>query len=516
MPIDLEDFETRVIVRQLELADFDAVVALQLACFPKMQPWEPTQFASQIERFPQGQVGIEIDEQLVATASCLIVDESDYSAWNDWSRISANGTIENHDPDGDTLYGIEIQVHPEFRGMRLARRLYEARKQLCRECNLARILIGGRIPGYAAHKDKMSAPVYVEAVMARRFIDPVLTTQLANGFVLKQLVPDYLPSDEDSSGYATMLEWSNLEYVPRSTTARARQRTDRVRVSTVQYPMRAIHSFDEFAQQVRFYVDTASDYNADFLLFPELFTLQLLSLTKGSQPGEAARVLAGFTPDYLDLCHDLAVKYNVNIIGGSQFEIQDDGKLLNVAYLFRRDGSLARQPKLHVTPSESRWWGVQGGDTLEAFDTDRGPIGILICYDVQFPELARVLANDGARLLFVPYNTNDRYGHNRVTLCARARCVENHLFAVTAGCVGALPGVENADIHAAQSGVYTPSDVTFARDGIAALASENVEQILVQDVDLDAARRHMRSGTVKNLADRRTDLFQVHFKGRLV
>jgi predicted amidohydrolase len=77
-----------------------------------------------------------------------------------------------------------------------------------------------------------------------------------------------------------------------------------------------------------------------------------------------------------------------------------------------------------------------------------------------------------------------------------------------------LPWVENDDVHYAQSGVYTPSDVSFARDGIAAEASPNIETVLVHGLDAEALRRHRREGTVQNWNDRRTDLYRVEWKGQ--
>ena len=71
-----------------------------------------------------------------------------YAEWHDWREIADGGFIRNHNTEGNTLYGIEIMVDPEYRGMRLARRLYDARKKLAREKNLMRIVLGGRIPGF--------------------------------------------------------------------------------------------------------------------------------------------------------------------------------------------------------------------------------------------------------------------------------------------------------------------------------------------------------------------------------
>ncbi len=507
--IDLSEFETRILLRRLRLEDYDEVVRLQLRCFPKMEPWRLDQLESQIQIFPEGQIVIEMDGQIVASSGSLVVDYSDYKDWNDWRELSDNGYIKNHDPEGDTLYGIEIMVHPEFRGMKLARRLYDARKELCRDMNLARMMIGGRIPGYGEHKDALTAHEYVERVMEKALFDPVLTAQLSNGFQLRQLVPDYLPSDEDSGGFATCMEWPNLDYRPPKS-ARVRRAVDAVRVALVQYQMRRIASFDEFEQQCEFFVDVASDDKADFLLFPQLFTLQLLSVVHTPDPGRAARALAELTPRYLELFSDLALRYNVNIVGGSQFTVEGE-QLYNISYLFRRDGTLGKQYKIHTSPNETRWWGVQGGDVVEVFDTDRGRIAVLIGYDVEFPELGRIAASKGAKILFVPFNTSDRYGYLRVKYCAQARSIENHVYVVTAGCVGNLPFVQNADIHIARSGIFTPSDIAFARDGVAAETETNLETVLVHDLDTELLRRHHRSGTVRNWIDRRTDLYKLHW-----
>ncbi len=508
MSLDLTDFENQMVLRPLTEDDYDAVVALQAKCFPGMEPWTKAEFVSQIRTFPQGQVALVFEDALVASSASLIINYDDYAELHDWRTIADNGYITNHNPDGDTLYGIEMQVDPAYRGRKLARRMYAARKELCRDLGLARMIIGGRIPGYAEHKETLTPRQYVEAVTQGRMHDSVLTAQLANGFMLKALVPDYFASDEDSAGYATELEWVNLDYEARRPRGRGRRAVHTTRVATVQYEMRRVESFDDFAQQAEFFVDTASDYKADFVLFPELFTLQLLTVIQSERPGQAARALAEFTPAYLDLFTDLALRYNINIIGGSQFTVED-GHLFNVAYLFRRDGTLGRQKKIHVTPAEARWWGVQGGDKVEVFETDCGPIGIVICYDIEFPEQVRLLADVGVPLLFVPYNTADRHGHLRVTTCAKARCIENHLYVVTAGCVGNLPFTENADVHYARSGVYTPSDVSFARDGEAALADAGLETVLVHDLDLELVRRQRLRGTTTNWRDRRSDLYKV-------
>lgn len=510
--LPLEEFEREIQVRQLRPTDFDRLIEMQQLCFPGMQPWTIEQLDSQVRLFPEGQLVVEFEGQVVASAASLIVDFEDYNDWHDWKEIAGGGYIRNHDPEGDTLYGIEVMVHPDFRGLKLARRLYEARRELARRFNLARSIVGGRLPNYHKHADKLTAREYVDRVRDGQLYDPVLTTQTANGFVLKRLIPNYLPGDKESCGYATFLEWSNLDYVadPR----RRFLRVHNVRLAAVQYQMRTIKSVEEFEAQCEFFIDAASDYKSDFVVFPELMSTQMLSFLERevTRPQEAARKLAELTPRYLDFFTAMAIKYNVNIVGGSQFVVEGE-HLRNCAYLFHRDGGIDRQYKIHITPSERRWWGVTPGDAVEVFETDRGKVSIQICYDVEFPELTRIAAAKGAQIVFVPFNTNDRDGYLRVRTCAQARCIENHVYAVVSGCTGNLPFVENADVHYAQSGIFTPADVPFARDGVAAECTPNIETLVVRDVDIEQLRRHKLRGTVQNWNDRRKDLYRVRYKG---
>ena len=508
--LDLTDFETQLRVRELTMDDFDALVDMQGRCFPNMKPWLREHIESQVKHFPEGQLVVELEGRVVASSASLIVDFDDYDDWQNWREIADNGYISNHNQEGDTLYGIEIMVDPEYRGRKLARRLYEARKKLARRMNLKQIIIGGRIPGYGEHADEMSATEYVERVMAKELFDPVLTTQLSNGFDLRRLIPDYFPTDIQSRGYATFLVWTNLEHVEKG--PRRFRAVSRVRICVVQYQMRLIRKFKEFAKQVEFFCDVASEYESDFVVFPELMTTQLLPLVKAKRPGKQARQLAKFTPEYLELFTSLAVKYNINIVGGTHFSVEE-GKLLNVGYLFHRDGRIDRQPKIHVTPNEAWWWGVAPGDALRVFETDRGRVAILICYDVEFPELGRLARKLGADILFVPFNTDERFGYLRVCRCAQARAIENEVFVAISGCTGNQPFVENADVHYAQSAIFTPADFAFARDAIAAEAQPNTETVVIHDVDTELLRRPRQQGPVATWKDRRTDLYKVIVQG---
>jgi predicted amidohydrolase len=276
-----------------------------------------------------------------------------------------------------------------------------------------------------------------------------------------------------------------------------------------------INSFEDFSKQVEYFIDVASDYRCDFILFPEIFTTQLLSFLPNERPALAMRHLSEFTPKYLDLFTKLAVKYNINIVGGSHFTIENDN-LYNISYLFRRNGTLEKQYKIHITPNERKWWGVKPGNSLDVFDTDKGKISIQICYDVEFPELSRIAVDKGAQIIFVPFCTDERYAYLRVRYCAQARCVENHVFVAMAGSVGNLPAVENLDIHYAQSAIFTPSDIPFTRDAIQSEATPNIETVIIDDVDFELLKKHRQTGSVLNWNDRRNDLYELYYGGKKI
>ena len=506
---DLESIRKEIRVRRLTVDDYDEIAALQKKCFPGMQTWRRDDIRSHVEQFPQGQLCVEYEGKIIGSSSSLIIEFDEFSVEHSFSDVTGGGGIATHDPEGDTLYGIEVMVDPDFRGMKIGRRIYDERKEIARRLNLKRIVVGGRVPNYHKYHENHTIQEYVEQVMAKNLYDPVLTFQISNGFVLKRILPDYLEHDDESRGYALLLEWVNLNYTPNPAT-RART-TFPVRICSVQYRMRKIHTFDDFRNQCEYFVDVASGYKSDFVVFPEILTLQLLSFLPQERPGKSVRKLADFTDDYIDAFQEMAIRYAINIIGGSHYTLEDD-RIYNVSYLFRRDGSIDRQYKIHITPNERHWWGVQAGDRIRVFDTDRGRIAIMVCYDVEFPELGRIAVEEGARIIFVPFATDTRQSYLRVRYCAQARAVENQVFVVTSGCIGNLPSVENMDINYARSGIFTPLDFPFARDGIAGDCQPNVETVVIADVDLEVLRRARHAGTVVNWKDRRLDLYETRLK----
>ena len=467
--------------------------------------WIQRQLQNHLKLFPAGQILAEIDGTIVGAVASLIIrsDRDPYRA-HTYAGITDGGYFHNHDPKGDTLYGADVYVSPNCQGCGIGAALYDARRRLCKELNLRRILAGGRLAGYAEVADQFTPEEYVQKVKDGELKDCVLGFQLREGFVVRGILSNYI-TDPLSNNQASLIEWLNPDYV-------STERSSKVRIACVQYQVRKIESFQEFADQVEYFVETAADYKADFALFPEFFSVQLLSVLEPlSAVDGISRLASDFTEPFIELMSGLAQKYGVYIIGGSH-PIQEDGKLYNKCLIFDTEGRYISQPKLHITPSEHRYWGISGGNELIILPTPKAKIAVQICYDVEFPEASRYLADEGVEVLFVPYCTDDRHGQLRVRYCAQARAIENQIFVATAGIIGNLPSVPAMDIHYGQAAVFTPSDFEFARDGIQAIADSNVETLLVTDIDIDDLYRSRASGSVTPRLDRRTDLFELKVK----
>jgi predicted amidohydrolase/GNAT superfamily N-acetyltransferase len=502
-----------LIVRNAKTDDIDGILQLIAKVYPDFPPYTPNMLRGQINSFPEGHFIAQADHSIVGYSASIILDEKKALSKHTWREITGSGFGSTHDLDGDYLYGYEVCVDPQYRGVKIGQRFYQARKELCKFWRLKGIVFGGRIPRLAGKINKVgSVEEYVKQVQAKKLRDPVLSFQLRNGFEVIGILDNYLSSDKDSLGYAIHLLWKNPEHpheMEQRQTKRKRPK-ETVRLAAVQYQQRAIRSFDEFVQIVTYFVDVVADYQSDFVLFPELFSLQLLSIENEQvQPHKAIEKMSQYTDDFKDFFYKLAIKYNINIIAGSHPTHQKDQGVRNVSYIFLRDGSIHEQEKIHPTPSERYWWNIEGGDTVTAIDTDCGPIGVLVCYDSEFPELSRHLVDQGANILFIPFLTDEKQSYNRVRYCAQARAIEGQCYVVMAGNVGNLPRVHNMDIHYAQSCILTPCDFAFSRDGIAADTTPNVETLAIADVSLTNLRQARHQGTVQNLRDRRHDLYSV-------
>ena len=508
--------KARLEVRQAKRTDISGIAKLIERAYPNLPPYKLGELRGQVNNFPEGVFVAILDGEIVGYCASSRVTESMAFSPHDWEEISGNGFGTRHVPTGEWLYGYEMCVDPEQRGVRIGKRLYEARRALAEQLDLHGIVFAGRMPGYdrARRTKKADSPEdYVQKIVEGKLRDQVINFQLANGFAPIGVLKRYLPEDKRSRGHAAHMVWRNPYVDPNEPPAhRIPRGVDSARIATVQLQARAVESFEEFIRNVEYFVDVAADYRCDFVLFPEMFTMSLLSFAKKKMsPQEAIDALSDFTPRISEELNRMAMEHNINIIGGSHPTRAEDGDIQNVALIALRDGALHHQEKIHPTPNERYWWKIKGGDTIDTIQTDRGPIGVLICYDSEFPELARRLVDEGARIIFVPFCTDSREAYMRVRYCCQARAIENQCYVVMSGNVGNLPGVDNMDIQYAQSCILTPCDLPFARDGIAAEASENVETLTISDINLEDLSWARSEGTVRNLADRRYDLYHIEW-----
>ena len=524
----MSDERYKTTIRQITKSDIPAVIELEERVFPHMLAWTAEELTQHLSVFPEGQL-VALDEsgKVIGSASSLIIDWDDYAESAKWSSITGYGSFATHNPLGKTLYGADMCVDPSARRRGVGSLFYEARKKMVKELGLKRLLTGGRIPGYGEVAQTMTPQEYVAEVVHGRRKDPTLSFQLANGLIVLDVVPEYL-EDPDSRGYATLLEWLNPEYtvtvgleeneqaaameVSGEDTSRERRVPSRVRIATFQYLLRPIECFEEFATQVEFFVRSAQEYRCQFALFPEYFSMQLLSYLREAAPARAVRRLAQLTPEYETLFKRLAKESGLYIIAGTHPVIQG-GELFNAAHLFTPNGRVFRQKKVHLTQTEKGPYQMSRGHGFYVYHTDFGRVAILVCYDVEFPEAARVLAEAGAQIIFVPSCTDERQGYFRVRYCAQARASENQIYVAMAGTVGNLPQVPCMATHYGQAAILTPCDYFFARDGIAAEGTLNQEQMVIADVDLNLLAEQRIKGTVLPLNDLIRDAYDrvIHY-----
>lgn len=269
---------------------------------------------------------------------------------------------------------------------------------------------------------------------------------------------------------------------------------DQLRVASVQWQHRDFSTAEDFWNELHWQVEVArEDYAAQLCVLPEYVGAGL----PGTWPAESV---------WREKLLSLAKQYDIWIVGGS-FPHPTRQGLLNRCLVLGPAGECITQDKLHITPWEVAEWNMIGGAAWPVIDIGVCKIGIAICYDVEFPEQIRALAEAGAEVLCVPYCTDDANGHHRVTRCALARAIENTMYVVTAGGVGSIRSRQGFAHHFAESVIATPCDVGFPAHGILARALPAQAQCLVADLDLTLLRKKRNSGTVLPLRDLRRDLF---------
>lgn len=274
-----------------------------------------------------------------------------------------------------------------------------------------------------------------------------------------------------------------------------------LRVAVIQFDVRPAQSWEDFARHVTALVEAANDYRVRLVVFPEYFTVPLLALGDLARPiHEQVRGLVKHVPAFVDLMSGLARKHDLYIVAGT-IPITEDKQVCNDCHVLGPSGNHGVQGKLHMTRWEREDWRVSPRRGLKIFETDFGKFAVAICYDVEFPEVARAAARAGCEILVVPSCTDDRNGFLRVRYCAQARAVENQMYVLHACTVGMLSVVPSAALNWGQSSILTPCDFPFVRDGVLAEGALNQEAVVVGELNLQAIHESREKGTVLTLKD---------------
>ncbi len=215
MDYKLKNTTPKVIIKNVTEKDISNILNLQKESFADMAVysvnWSESSLRNHINIFPEGQLYAEFDGRMVGSSSSLIVSLKTNYAIHTWSEITEYGSFTNHNSNGDSLYGADISVHPDFRHKGIATMLYNSRRDLAIKLNLRRVIAGGRLFDYYKYAKIMSAQEYAKKVVNGELKDPVLSFQLKNGFKFIKILPNYL-YDKRSLNYASFVEWLNPKY----------------------------------------------------------------------------------------------------------------------------------------------------------------------------------------------------------------------------------------------------------------------------------------------------------------
>jgi predicted amidohydrolase len=280
--------------------------------------------------------------------------------------------------------------------------------------------------------------------------------------------------------------------------------TERWRVAAAQYPIDRLDDWDAYAAKLSRWVAQAAEAGAALALFPEYGGMELASLdpaTMGDLQGSIETVSA-LLPRVDALHADLAARHGIWIVAGSAPRKRMDGAFVNTARLFAPDGRAGFQDKLVMTRFEREQWGISGGDNLCVFDTPLGRLAILICYDSEFPLLARAAVEAGAKVLLVPSCTDTLRGYWRVRLGSQARALEGQCYVVQSPTVGEADWSEAIDVNRGAAAIYAPpdghADFAMPDDGIVAIGVESAAQWVFADLDLGRVATLRADGGVLN------------------
>ena len=271
------------------------------------------------------------------------------------------------------------------------------------------------------------------------------------------------------------------------------------KLALAQYPIDQVASLDAWRGKIVQWVEEAAEAGAKLLIFPEYAAMELAAADPASMGDlpESLRFVAGLI-DEIDSYHaSLAASYGVHILAGSLPCPLADGRVVNRARLFAPNGKVGIQDKLVMTRFEREKWDIAAGGPVRVFDTVLGRIGISICYDVEFPLIARAQAEAGAMIILTPSCTDSLQGYWRVRIGAQARALENQCFVAQAPTVGMAPWSPVLDENHGAAGLFGPPDGDAPDDGVLALGELGNGQWVYADIDPARVQRWRNDGTVR-------------------
>lgn len=278
----------------------------------------------------------------------------------------------------------------------------------------------------------------------------------------------------------------------------------KVKIATAQYDISFLENWQHYQDKVQRWVLKAASQNAKILLFPEYASMELASLFPKEIYSSLSKQLASMQSlldDYISLYKTLAQQNGCYIQAGTFPVKMESGQYRNRAYLFMPDGQVDYQDKLMMTRFENEQWLIHNGEALKCFDTDYGRIAINVCYDSEFPMLARKQVEAGANLILVPSCTDTLAGYHRVKIGCQARALENQCYVVQSSTVGNAPWSEAVDVNIGAAAIYTPVDRGFPDDGILAMGVLNAHQWVIAEISLDGIAPVREQGQVFNYRD---------------
>ena len=277
-----------------------------------------------------------------------------------------------------------------------------------------------------------------------------------------------------------------------------------VKIATAQYDISFLENWKSYEQKIERWVVDAISQDAKILLFPEYFSMELASLFGQPIYSSLSKQLAAMQSlhaDFIELFTSLAKQYQCIIQAGTFPVLIESESYRNRAYLFMPDGQFDYQDKLMMTRFEKEQWLIEGGQEIKYFNTEFGKIAINICYDSEFPLIARQQVESGCVLILVPSCTDTVAGYHRVKIGCQARALENQCYVVQASLVGDASWSEAVDVNVGAAAIYTPVDRGFPDNGILSVGILNAVQWVMGTISPQACETVRVNGQVFNYRD---------------